>query len=251
MAKEIEYSQMLRFSRHIMLPEIELEGQERLLNAHAVVVGLGGLGCAAAQYLAASGVGRLTLVDGDVVEATNLQRQVLHTEARLGQSKAHSAKVALAAINSDLEIKAIDIMADEQLLADIASSATVILDCTDNLATRNLLNYFCYQEKIPLVCGAAIRFEGQLIVFTMEDGTSCYGCLSQLFKEPELSCSESGVFSPLVGIIGAMQAGEAIKICAGVGKLKPGQLMTIDTLSMETHSFTLPKQPTCAVCGNG
>lgn len=251
MAKEIEYSQMLRFSRHIMLPEIELEGQERLLNAHAVVVGLGGLGCAAAQYLAASGVGRLTLVDGDVVEATNLQRQVLHTEARLGQSKAHSAKVALAAINSDLEIKALETMADEQLLADTASNATVVLDCTDNLATRNLLNHFCYQEHIPLVCGAAIRFEGQLSVFTMEDGTPCYGCLSQLFKEPELSCSESGVFSPLVGIIGAMQAGEAIKICTGAGKLKPGQLMTIDTLSMETHSFTLPKQPTCAVCGNG
>ena len=147
MAKEIEYSQMLRFSRHIMLPEIELEGQERLLNAHAVVVGLGGLGCAAAQYLAASGVGRLTLVDGDVVEATNLQRQVLHTEARLGQSKAHSAKVALAAINSDLEIKAIDIMADEQLLADIASSATVILDCTDNLATRNYSIIFVIKRK--------------------------------------------------------------------------------------------------------
>lgn len=248
--KDLEYRQMLRFSRHIMLPEIEIEGQERLLNSHAVVVGLGGLGSAAAQYLAASGIGKLTLIDGDIVETTNLQRQVLHTECRVGQNKANSAKEALSAINSDLEIETLEIMADDELLKEFPSTPSVILDCSDNLATRNRLNSFCYQNHIPLVCGAAIRFEGQLSIFTMEENTPCYGCLSHLFEEPELSCSESGVFSPLVGIVGAMQACEAIKICAGIGKSKVGQLMTIDTLTMEINTFTLPKQHNCSVCGN-
>ncbi len=248
--KEMEYSQMLRFSRHIMLPEIELEGQERLINSHIVVVGLGGLGCAAAQYLTASGIGRLTLFDGDIVENTNLQRQVLHTEARIGTNKARSAKESLESINSHTEIQAFEIMADEKLLDELASTASVVVDCTDNLEARNLINQFCVRKKIPLVCGAGIRFEGHLIVFTMEDDTPCYGCLSNLFNSPQLSCSESGVFSPIVGIIGAMQASEAIKICTGAGTVKTGQLMTLDALKMETNSFMLPKQPNCSVCGN-
>lgn len=242
--------QLLRYSRHILLDEIGIEGQQRLLDAHALVIGAGGLGSPVALYLASAGVGRITLVDHDSVDLTNLQRQVLHTTARVGQPKAASGKEALAAINPDVEVVARCERADEQTLAALVASASVVLDCTDNFSTRHAINRACVAAGVPLVSGAAIRMDGQIAVFDARSGqTACYACLfppDQQFEE--VQCSTMGVFAPLVGIIGTMQAAEALKLLAGIGESLANRLLLLDARTMEWTSIRTAKSPDCPVC---
>ncbi|WP_289156240.1 molybdopterin-synthase adenylyltransferase MoeB [uncultured Pseudoalteromonas sp.] len=245
----LTYQQQLRYSRHIMLPQLDIDGQEKIWQSHALIVGLGGLGCPVAQYLAASGVGTLTLVDNDVVDATNLQRQVLYKQSDVGCLKTHSAKKQLTQLNDEIEIHTIDEFLNENShLEQLLSKVDVVIDCTDNLATRNLLNSACYNTRTPLVSGSAIRLEGQVACFTMAPNSHCYGCVSQLFGEQTQSCSESGVLSPIVGLIGSIQATEALKIIAGLPSKLTEQLLLVDGLSMEFNRFNIVKNKHCSVC---
>ncbi|WP_110687142.1 HesA/MoeB/ThiF family protein [Salinicola aestuarinus] len=242
--------QLLRYSRHIMLEEIDIEGQTRLLDSHALVVGAGGLGSPAALYLAASGVGRLTLADDDVVEHSNLQRQIAHTEASLGRFKAESAREAALALNGECRIEALSSrLAGEALLAAV-EAADVVLDCTDRFSSRFPINRACVKTATPLVSGAAIRFSGQLAVFDPSVAASpCYACLyGEEGDDDSLTCAESGVASPLVGVIGSFQALEALKLLSGAGTPHRG-LSTFDGLRGEWRRFELPRDPHCAVCG--
>jgi molybdopterin-synthase adenylyltransferase len=248
--KELNYEQMLRYSRHIMLPSIELEGQTKIHNAHVLVIGIGGLGCAAAQYLAASGVGTLTLVDDDVVDSTNLQRQVLHAESAVGMAKVESAKASLSQINSSIQINTIGHRLSGVELAELLQQVNVVADCTDNLSSRQLINQLCFAHKVPLVSGAAIRFEGQVASFTMQKGAPCYQCISSFFSEQEHSCSESGVFSPVTGVVGSLQAAEVLKLIAGVGVSLAGRLLCIDVQTMEFTSLRVSAVAGCPVCGH-
>ena len=248
--KELSYEQMLRYSRHIMLPSIELEGQIKIHNAHVLVMGIGGLGCAATQYLAASGVGTLTLVDDDVVEITNLQRQVLHTESAVGMAKVESAKASLRQINSSIQINTIGHRLSGVELAELLQRVDVVADCTDNLSSRQLINQLCFEHKVPLVSGAAIRFEGQIASFTMQKGTACYQCISSFLSEQEHSCSESGVFSPVTGVVGSLQAAEILKLISGVGLSLAGRLLCIDVRTMEFTSLRVSAAANCPVCGH-
>lgn len=242
--------QLLRYSRHILLDEIGIEGQEKLLAAHALVIGAGGLGSPVALYLASAGIGRITLVDHDTVDLTNLQRQILHSSERVGQPKATSGKQALAAINPEIEVIAVCERADEATLASLVASASVVLDCTDNFRTRHAINRACVAAKVPLVSGAAIRFDGQVAVFDPRSGeTACYACLfppDQQFEE--VQCSTMGVFAPLVGIIGTMQAAEALKLVAGVGESLANRLLLLDARTMEWTSIRTTKSADCMVC---
>jgi len=244
-------NQLLRYSRHILLDEIGIDGQQRLLAAHALVVGAGGLGSPAALYLAAAGIGKITLVDDDVVDLTNLQRQIAHTTERVGLAKTASARQALAQINPEVEVVAVSERADGARLAALAAEATVALDCTDNFATRHALNRACVRHRVPLVSGAAIRFDGQISVFDPRSGTApCYACLfppDQQFEE--VSCASMGVFAPLVGIIGSMQAAEALKLIVGIGPSLAGRLLLLDARSMEWSSIGIKRNAACAVCG--
>ncbi|WP_110665627.1 HesA/MoeB/ThiF family protein [Salinicola halophilus] len=241
--------QLLRYSRHILLDEIDVEGQTRLLESHALIVGAGGLGSPAVLYLAASGVGRLTVADDDVVERSNLQRQIAHTEASLGSGKAASAAKAALALNGDCRIEALPSrLAGEALLAAVAQ-ADVVLDCTDRFSSRFPINRACVETATPLVSGAAIRFSGQLAVFDprVAEGP-CYACLyGDEAGEDALSCAESGVVSPLVGVIGSFQALEALKLLSGAGVSHRG-LSTFDGLRGEWRRFELPRDPHCPVC---
>ncbi|MEH6543478.1 MAG: molybdopterin-synthase adenylyltransferase MoeB [Porticoccaceae bacterium] len=258
MNKVLSRAQQSRYGRQLLLPQFGFDGQETLSTSTALIVGLGGLGCAAAQYLAASGVGRLLLADFDSVELSNLQRQVLHGDADLGKNKAESAAQALAAINPHVElvpvIEKIEAVSASSGIAqfDITqvdiSQVDVVVDCSDNLATRELLNEVCYQHQTPLVSGAAIRMEGQVSVFPMTPGAPCYQCLSRHFGEQELSCVEAGVLAPLVGIIGSMQALETIKVLSGVGKTLAGRILLFDGAYGEWQSFELPVWSDCPVC---
>ncbi len=242
--------QLLRYSRHILLDEIGIEGQEKLLAAHALVIGAGGLGSPVALYLASAGIGRITLVDDDDVDLTNLQRQVLHTTARVGQPKAESGRQALAEINPGVEVIALRERADDARLAELVAGATVVLDCTDNFRTRHAINRACVNAKVPLVSGAAIRMDGQLAVFDARSGeTACYACLfppDQQFEE--VQCSTMGVFAPMVGIIGTMQAAEALKLVAGIGESLANRLLMLDARKMEWASIRTAKSPDCPVC---
>jgi molybdopterin/thiamine biosynthesis adenylyltransferase len=244
-------NQLLRYSRHILLDEIGIDGQQRLLAAHALIVGAGGLGSPAALYLAAAGIGKITLVDDDVVDLTNLQRQIAHTTGRVGLAKTASAQQALAQINPEVEVVAVSERADGERLAALAAEATVALDCTDNFATRHALNRACVRHRVPLVSGAAIRFDGQISVFDPRSGTApCYACLfppDQQFEE--VSCASMGVFAPLVGIIGSMQAAEALKLIVGIGPSLAGRLLLLDARSMEWSSIGIARNAACAVCG--
>lgn len=217
MTVELSDEEMLRYNRQIVLRGFDFDGQERLKAARVLVVGLGGLGCAAAQYLAAAGVGQLTLLDFDTVSLSNLQRQTLHSDATLGQPKVDSAREALARINPHVRLVPLNALLDETALAAQIADHDLVLDCTDNVAIRNQLNVGCFQHKTPLVSGAAIRMEGQISVFTYQDGEPCYRCLSRLFGENALTCVEAGVMAPLVGTIGSLQAMEAIKLLSGYG----------------------------------
>ena len=244
-------SQLLRYSRHILLDEIGIEGQQKLLAAHALVIGAGGLGSPAAMYLASAGVGRITLVDDDNVDLTNLQRQIAHTTQRVGQPKVASARSTLVDINPDIEVIALQERVSDARLAGLVAASTVVLDCTDNFATRHAVNRACVAARVPLVSGAVIRFDGQVSVFDPRTGTQpCYSCLfpqEQQFTDE--ACSTMGVFAPLVGVVGAMQAAEALKLVMGAGESLAGRLLLLDGLHMEWSSMRVARDPGCAVCG--
>ena len=244
--------QLLRYSRHILLPEIGIEGQEKLQAAHALVIGAGGLGSPAAMYLASGGVGRISLADGDSVDLTNLQRQILHTTAAVGRAKAYSGKDTLAQLNPEIEVAAIPERLEGERLAALVASADVVLDCCDNFATRHAVNRACVAQRKPLVSGAAVRFDGQLSVFDLRQGSApCYNCLFPEDTEAEETrCAVMGVFAPLTGIIGTMQAAEALKLLCGTGESLNGRLLLFDCLAMEWRSIRLSKDPACKVCGS-
>jgi molybdopterin/thiamine biosynthesis adenylyltransferase len=243
-------NQLLRYSRHILLDEIGIEGQARLLAAHALVIGAGGLGSPAALYLAASGVGRITLVDDDVVDLTNLQRQIMHGTARVGQPKAESGKQALHELNPEIAVVALRERAGPARLAELVRSASVVLDCSDNFATRHAVNRACMAAGVPLVAGAVIGFDGQVSVFDPRDPASpCYACLfPEDGKFEDVACSTMGVFAPLVGVIGAMQAAEAMKLLLGAGRSLAGRLLLLDGRAMEWTSIGVARSRACPVC---
>jgi molybdopterin/thiamine biosynthesis adenylyltransferase len=244
--------QLLRYSRHILLEEIGVEGQERLLAAHALVIGAGGLGSPVALYLGTAGVGRITLVDQDTVDLTNLQRQIAHTVARLGMPKADSARQAIAAINPEPDVRAVTARADAASLDEWVGQADVVLDCCDNFSTRHAVNAACVKHGRPLVSGAAIRFDGQITVYDTRDSSSpCYACLFAPSDEfEETRCATMGVFAPLVGIIGAMQAAEALKLLTGAGTSLAGRLLMLDGRAMEWNEVRVPRNPACPVCAS-
>ncbi|MGG5824365.1 molybdopterin-synthase adenylyltransferase MoeB [Aeromonas salmonicida] len=243
-------AELLRYNRQIVLKSFDFEGQEALKQASVLVIGAGGLGCAASQYLAVAGVGQLTLVDFDKVELSNLQRQVLHTDARIGQLKVASAAGALRALTPWLKVDTHAAVADEALLDALLPRHQLVLDCTDNLAIRNLLNQYARKHGVPLVSGAAIRLEGQLCSFTWQESEPCYACLSALFGEQSLTCVEAGVLAPVVGLVGSLQALEAIKLLAGMGRSYSGRLLMIDGLTGTFREMKLPKRPDCPVCSH-
>jgi molybdopterin/thiamine biosynthesis adenylyltransferase len=243
-------TQLLRYSRHILLDEIGIEGQQKLLDAHALVIGAGGLGSPAAMYLASGGVGRITLVDDDEVDLTNLQRQIMHTTSRVGQAKVESGRAALAAINPDVEVRALRERAGPERLGALVREATVVLDCSDNFATRHAVNRASVAARVPLVAGAVIRFDGQISVYDPRSAASpCYACLfPEDGKFEDAACSTMGVFAPLVGVIGAMQAAEAMKLIAGCGQSLAGRLLLLDGRSMEWTSIAISRNASCQVC---
>ena len=246
---ELNTQQAMRYSRQLMLPAMDFRGQEALLASKVLLVGMGGLGCAAAPYLVASGVGQITLVDDDSIDSSNLQRQILYREADIGLSKAQQAAASLRQLNADITIDAQCRRLSADDLAQRMPQYSLVLDCTDNLESRNAINAACVKAKVPLVSGAAIRFEGQLASFSMQGDSACYHCLSQLFGEQQLSCMEAGILSPVVGVVGVMQALEAVKILAGVGTPLYGKLQLFDGLTSQWRQFTLAKDPACSVCG--
>lgn len=243
-------NQLLRYSRHILLPQIAYEGQERLTESHALIVGAGGLGSPAALYMAAGGVGTLTICDFDTVDLTNLQRQIIHTTESVGINKAVSAKRTLNAINPDAVVNTVQDKSTEDAFEKLIAAADIVLDCSDNFATRYALNRLCFKLKKPLVSGAAIGFEGQVTVFDFRHQVSpCYHCLfPDDGSETEMRCSENGVFSPLVGMIGTTQAAEAMKLLMGIGQSLEGRLLLLDALNMEWRTIKLGKDHQCTVC---
>lgn len=243
--------QLLRYSRHILLDDIGIEGQQALLDAHVLIIGAGGLGSPAALYLASAGIGKLTLVDADIVDLTNLQRQIIHTTLRVGQPKVDSARQALLEINPGIDVIALCERVDAMRLAQLLADVTVVLDCSDNFATRHAVNRACVAQHIPLVSGAALQFDGQVSVFDSRSPEApCYACLFPPHAQPEETlCSTMGVFAPLVGIIGAMQAAEALKLVAGIGTSLAGRLQLLDARRMEWTSIRIRRNPACEVCG--
>ncbi|HET7731907.1 MAG TPA: HesA/MoeB/ThiF family protein [Usitatibacter sp.] len=243
-------AQRLRYSRHLLLNEFGEDAQERLLAAHALVVGAGGLGSAALLYLASSGVGRITVCDGDTVDLTNLQRQVIHRLDSVGRPKASSAAATIATLNPDVRVEALEERAGPERLAALARAADVVLDCSDNFATRHAINRACVAHRKPLVSGAGIRFDGQVAVFDLRRaGAPCYHCLfAEDARSEEERCATMGVFAPLVGIIGTFQALEAIKLLCGVGETLDGRLMMFDALASRWHEVRLARDPQCRVC---
>ncbi len=246
--------QLLRYSRHIMLDEIGIEGQERILAAHALIIGAGGLGSPAALILAAAGVGSITLVDDDQVDLTNLQRQIAHTTERVGMDKVASARTAMLAINPGIEVRTVRERVGSERLEQLVQSATVVLDCTDNYKTRHAINAACVHQRKPLVAGAAIRMDGQISVFDpRQDDAPCYACLFSPEEQfEEVQCSTMGVFSPMVSIIGSMQAAEALKLIVGtMGPSLSGRLLMLDGRSMQWSEMRAARDPDCLTCGAG
>lgn len=242
--------QLLRFSRHLLLDEIGIAGQQRLLDAHALIVGAGGLGSPAALYLAAAGVGRITLADADSVDLTNLQRQIAHDSASIGENKAASAARRMQAMNPDVRIVALPERLEGERLAALVAEADVVLDCSDNFATRHAINRACVQHRKPLVSGAAVRFDGQVSVFDLRHTEApCYACLfPEHAEEAEMRCAEFGVFSPLVGVIGAMQASEALKLLMGIGQSLNGRLLLFNALHGDWREIRLKRDSGCDAC---
>ena len=245
-------SQLLRYSRHILLDEVGIEGQQAILASHALVIGAGGLGCPAALYLASAGVGRITIADHDTVDLTNLQRQILHTTARVGQPKAESARAGIGDLNPEVRVTALTARVEGALLDRLVAQADVVLDCCDNFATRHAINSACVAHRKPLVSGAAVRFDGQISVFDLrDDDAPCYHCLfPQGDDANEERCATMGVFAPITGIIGAMQAAEALKLMVASPALPSlsGRLLLLDARAMEWHGVTVKRDPGCAVC---
>ena len=242
--------QLLRYSRHILLPEIGIEGQQKLLNANVLIIGVGGLGSPAALYLAASGIGKLTLCDDDTVDLTNLQRQIIHRSSSVGNKKVESARILLGEINSEVNVIALPERLGGARLEEVVQQADIVLDCSDNFATRYAINRACLARKKPLVSGAATRFSGQVSVFDFRRSNSpCYQCLyPEHSEEEETRCAVMGVFAPLVGIIGSMQATESLKLLLDLGSPLCGRLLVIDALDMEVHTARLSKDPACPIC---
>ncbi|HTD04781.1 HesA/MoeB/ThiF family protein [Undibacterium sp.] len=243
--------QLLRYSRHILLDEIGIEGQQKIIASHALIIGAGGLGSPAAFYLASAGVGKMTLVDDDEVDLTNLQRQILHTTERIGQAKVASGRLTLNQINPDVEIVALKERAEGARLEQLIQGADIVLDCSDNFATRHAVNQACVKYRRPLVSGAAISFDGQISVFDARDEASpCYACLFPPGEQfEEMLCSTMGVFAPLVGIIGTMQAAEALKLIMGLGKSLAGRLLLLDAQNMAWTQIKIARNSACPVCG--
>ena len=243
--------QLLRYSRQILLPQIGVEGQQKLLAANALVVGAGGLGSAAALYLASAGVGRITIADHDQVELSNLQRQILHRSRDIGRPKVDSARDTLTALNPDVQVTGLQARLDSRQLATLIDAVDLVIDGSDNFATRFAVNEACVLRRRPLVSGAAIRMEGQLAVFDARRADSpCYRCLYREGEEADQTCTENGVLSPVVGIIGSLQALEAIKLLLELGETLCGRLLVFDALHAEWRSIKLPRDPLCPVCGH-
>lgn len=245
--------QLLRYSRHILLDEIGIEGQAHIMASHALIVGAGGLGSPVALYLGSAGVGRITVVDHDTVDMSNLQRQIAHTMARVGQPKTASARLAIEAINPEVQVTPVVARADAALLDTLVAQADVVLDCCDNFATRHAINAACVKHRKPLVSGAAIRFDGQVCVYDPRDTQSpCYACVfppDDSFEETR--CATMGVFAPLVGIIGSLQAAEALKLLSGAGRALTGRLLMLEGRAMEFTEMRIGRQSNCCVCGSG
>jgi adenylyltransferase/sulfurtransferase len=244
-------NQLLRYSRHILLPQLGIEGQEKFRRSHALIVGAGGLGSPAALYLAAAGVGTLTLCDNDAVDLTNLQRQIVHRSDSIGSPKAESARRTLATINPEVEVNALVERVAGARLARLVLESDIVLDCSDNFVTRHAINRACVAHGKPLVSGAGVRFDGQITVFDLRHAQSpCYHCLFPEHGDSEdMRCAVMGVFAPLVGIIGSMQAAEALKLLAGIGVTLSGRLLLLDALAMEWRTVRLKRDPACTVCG--
>jgi molybdopterin-synthase adenylyltransferase len=244
--------QLLRYSRHIFLDDIGIEGQQKLLHAKVLIIGAGGLGSPVALYLASAGVGQLTVVDNDHVDATNLQRQIAHDMAHIGQHKATSIRDAVAAINPDVSVHAITERANAESLSALVQAADVVLDCTDNFDTRHAINQACVTHLKPLVSGAAIRFDGQVTVFDARQVDSpCYACLFPASASlDEERCATMGVFAPLVGIVGSVQAAEALKLICGIGQSLTGRLLMLDGRGMSWNEMKIGRDPSCVVCGS-
>lgn len=251
MTDHLDDEALLRYSRHILLPQVGIEGQERLLNARALVLGAGGLGSPAALYLASAGIGTLALVDGDTVDLTNLQRQILHRSSAIGRPKVQSGAATLAEINPRCKVVPLQERLAGARLEEEVALADVVLDCSDNFATRHAVNRACVKFRKPLVSGAAIRFDGQIAVFdTRRDDAPCYHCLfPESADVEEIRCAVMGVFAPLTGIVGAVQAAEALKLVIGCGDSLAGRLLLLDGLAMEWRGIAVPRDPGCAVCG--
>ncbi len=245
-------NQLLRYSRHILLNQLGIEAQEILLASKALIIGAGGLGSPAALYLASAGVGTITICDGDTVDLTNLQRQIAHRTDAIGKNKADSAKASMHTINPEIDIIAIQHRLEGDELAQRVSEADVVLDCSDNFATRHAVNRACVKHRKPLVSGAAIRFDGQISVFDLRGKDSpCYHCLfPEAATSEEMRCAVMGVFAPLVGIVGATQAAEAIKVLCKIGESLNGRLLLLDSLHMEWNSISLKRDVGCGVCGS-
>jgi len=247
----VDDQQLLRYSRHILLDEFGVEGQRRLRASHALIIGAGGLGCPAALYLASSGIGRITIVDADRVDLTNLQRQVLYRTASVGERKVDAARAALAEINPEVEVVALGERAEGERAAQLVSTADVVLDCSDNFATRHALNRACVRHRKPLVSGAAIRFDGQVSVFDLRhDAAPCYACLfPEAGESTDVQCAVMGVLAPLTGMVGALQAAEAIKLLSGTGESLAGRLLLVDALHAEWRTVRVARDPGCTACG--
>ncbi|MGF1736893.1 molybdopterin-synthase adenylyltransferase MoeB [Photobacterium satsumensis] len=246
---ELTDAEMLRYNRQIILKQFDFDGQEALKATSMLVLGAGGLGCASTQYLAAAGVGKLTLIDDDKVEVSNLQRQVLHNDSTVGMLKVDSAQQALQTINPNTALETVAKRLNDDALKALIEQHDMVLDCCDNVDTRNQLNRLCFETKTPLISGAAIRMEGQISVYTYQDDEPCYQCLSALFGQQALTCVEAGIMSPVVGIVGAVQAMEAIKVAANMGQPLTGKILMLDAMTMSWREMKLGKQPNCQVCG--
>lgn len=246
-------NQLLRYSRHILLPQIEYEGQEKLTQSHVLIVGAGGLGSPVALYLAACGVGKLTICDFDAVDLTNLQRQIIHTTQSVGINKAVSAQQTIYEINPEVQVQTVQQKSSAAEFAALIQQADVVVDCSDNFATRYTLNRLCFQYKKPLVSGAAIRFEGQITVFDFRHEQSpCYHCLyPDVGSDQEMRCADNGVFAPLVGMIGTAQAAEVLKLLMNIGETLQGRLLLLDALTAEWRTIKLARDPHCSVCHAG
>ena len=245
-------TQLLRYSRHILLDEVGIEGQEKFLASHVLIVGAGGLGSPVALYLGSAGIGHITVVDHDTVDATNLQRQIAHTLSGIGQFKAESIRQSIADINPDVQLTVVTQRADDALLDTLAAQADLVVDCTDNFATRHAINRAAVRHQKPLVSGAAIRFDGQVAVYdTRRASSPCYACVfPETEHVEEAQCATMGVFAPLVGIIGSVQAAEALKVLCGTGDPLTGRMLMLDGRSMSWSELQMPRDPHCAVCGH-